>query len=209
MGRDDSNTTVGTLKSEVIAMCIRKGWGDNGIQHPQHVATAMMVEMMELLEHFVGIDPAQADAAFTCDKVVEASEEAADVMMYAMQIMHTIGFDVSEGVFSGFSDSCTYISDIRNHLGKCTRSAVQQAMHLAVTSRYMLEAFQWMNEDEVQAIIKGGLCEKRREIGKAFVPVFCEMLHLADCLGFDLTGVIMRKIAIVDQRVYSSEEPVR
>ena len=49
---NDSNTTINQLKEAVHALCIRKGWGVEGVQNPQHVAMAMTVEMSELLEHF-------------------------------------------------------------------------------------------------------------------------------------------------------------
>ena len=40
---NDSNTTVATLKEQVMALCRRKGWGEDGVQNPQHVAMAMTV----------------------------------------------------------------------------------------------------------------------------------------------------------------------
>ena len=49
---NDLDTTLDTLKGEVYALCLRKGWGVDGVQNPQHVAMAMTVEMSELLEHF-------------------------------------------------------------------------------------------------------------------------------------------------------------
>ena len=48
----DRDTTVYELKSRVMQLCRDKGWGDNGIQNPQHMAMAMTVEMAEMLEHF-------------------------------------------------------------------------------------------------------------------------------------------------------------
>ena len=205
----DSSTTVGFLKKEVIAMCLRKGWGDeHGIQHPQHIAAAMMVEMMELLEHFMDIN-GDIDAHFTPDEVVETSEEAADVLMYSMQIMHTMGYDVSEGLCDEFSDEYTPISELRRHVGACSTDAVQQALRLATQARFLLEELQWMTEEEVQLMIKGGLPERRSAIGRAFIPLFREMLILANKLNFEISGVIMRKIAIVDKRVYSDSEPAR
>ena len=46
---NDRKTTLSGLKEAVHAMCIRKGWGVDGVQNPQHVAMAMTVEMSELL----------------------------------------------------------------------------------------------------------------------------------------------------------------
>ena len=49
---NDSNTTIQTLKQRVHELCLRKGWGEDGVQNPQQVAMAMTVEMSELLEHY-------------------------------------------------------------------------------------------------------------------------------------------------------------
>lgn len=207
---NDSNFTVGLLKKEVIAMCVRKGWGDNGIQHPQHVAMAMMVELMELMEHFVGVPESRLDERFADpSELAETAEEAADVLMYALQIMHTIRCDVSAGLNPAFSDETTPISALRRHVGKCGVNASEQVMRLATVARFVLEEFQWMNEDEVQLMIKGGLPEKRAAIGSAFANMLREMLLLADRLDFDVAGAIMRKIGVVDKRVYPDSEPDR
>lgn len=206
----DTSTTIGRLKKEVIAMCIRKGWGDeNGIQHPQHIAAAMMVELMELLEHFMGLDSCDMASCFTGNAVVETSEEAADVMMYSLQILHTIGFDLSKGLYGDFSDDITPISELRVHCGACAHNHLQQALRLVTVSRYVLEEMQWMTEEEVQSMINGGHPEKRHAIGRAFVSMYREMFILANKLNFDVAGVISRKIGIVDKRVYSDTEPAR
>jgi hypothetical protein len=207
----DANTTIGRLKAEVIAMCVRKGWGDeNGIQHTQHILSAMLVETLELLEHFIGIPEARVDAHFTDpEELTETAEEAADVMMYALQAMHTIGFDVSRGICPDFSDDATPIADLRSCVGKCGENPVQQCMRLAAAARFVVEEVQWMSEDEVQRMMKGGLPEKGRAIGAAWTSAFRELLLLANRLDFDVAGAIARKIGIVDKRVYSDSEPAR
>ena len=48
---NDSNTTISELKEQVHQLCLRKGWGVNGVQDPQHIAMAMTVEMSELLDY--------------------------------------------------------------------------------------------------------------------------------------------------------------
>ena len=59
---NDRDTTISTLKEQVHQLCLRKGWGVEGVQDPQHVAMAMTVEMSELLEHFQWLNPADVDA---------------------------------------------------------------------------------------------------------------------------------------------------
>lgn len=96
--RNDGNTTISELKKEVLALCVRKGWGKDGIQNPQHVAMAMTVEMSELLEHFQWLN--EADIARLLDggdpeRIAQIAEEYADVMMYGLQLMQALNVDVT------------------------------------------------------------------------------------------------------------------
>ena len=61
----DRDTPIFELKRQILAMCRRKGWGDeNGVQDPQHVAMAMTVEMAELLEHFQWLNAADVERLY-------------------------------------------------------------------------------------------------------------------------------------------------
>lgn len=98
---NDSNTNINQLKEAVHALCIRKGWGVEGIQNPQHVAMAMTVEMSELLEHFQWLNPEDVQRLTDGgdpDRVALIAEEFADVMMYGMQLARTLGIDVTEQI---------------------------------------------------------------------------------------------------------------
>ena len=87
---DDSNTPIRELKRQILAMCRRKGWGDeNGVQNPQHVAMAMTVEMAELLEHFQWLNAEDVERLLRGgdpERVALIGEEFADVMMYGLQL---------------------------------------------------------------------------------------------------------------------------
>lgn len=100
---DDSNTPIRELKRQILAMCRRKGWGDeNGVQNPQHVAMAMTVEMSELLEHFQWLDQAHVDnllAGGDPERVALIAEEFADVMMYGLQLARSLNIDVTGQIF--------------------------------------------------------------------------------------------------------------
>jgi len=99
---NDSNTSISQLKEAVHAMCIRKGWGENGVQNPQHVAMAMTVEMSELLEHFQWLNPEDVKRLMDGgdpERVAMIAEEFADIMMYGMQLARTLGIDVTEQIF--------------------------------------------------------------------------------------------------------------
>lgn len=98
---NDSNTTISALKEQVHQLCLRKGWGVEGVQNPQHVAMAMTVEMSELLEHFQWLDPADVTDLMEGrdpERVQMIAEEFADVMMYGLQLARTLGIDVTEQV---------------------------------------------------------------------------------------------------------------
>ena len=98
---NDTNTTLSQLKEAVHQLCLRKGWGVEGVQNPQHVAMAMTVEMSELLEHFQWLDPEDVDALVAGrdpERTALIAEEFADVMMYGMQLARTLGIDVTEQV---------------------------------------------------------------------------------------------------------------
>ncbi len=98
---NDSNTTISTLKEQVLALCRRKGWGVDGIQDPQHVAMAMTVEMSELLEHFQWLDREDVEdlqAGKDPERRAQIAEEFADVMMYGLQLTYTLGIDVTSEI---------------------------------------------------------------------------------------------------------------
>lgn len=98
---NDSNTTINQLKEAVHALCIRKGWGVEGVQNPQHVAMAMTVEMSELLEHFQWLNPDDVQRLMNGgdpERVAMIAEEFADVMMYGMQLARTLGIDVTKQI---------------------------------------------------------------------------------------------------------------
>ena len=95
---NDTNTTLSQLKEAVHQLCLRKGWGVEGVQNPQHVAMAMTVEMSELLEHFQWLNPEDVAALMAGKdpaRVAMIGEEFADVMMYGLQLARTLGIDIT------------------------------------------------------------------------------------------------------------------
>lgn len=98
---NDNDTTISTLKEQVHQLCLRKGWGVEGVQDPQHVAMAMTVEMSELLEHFQWLDHENVVALMEGrdpERVALIAEEFADVMMYGLQLARTLGIDITTQV---------------------------------------------------------------------------------------------------------------
>ena len=95
---NDNNTTLTELKTLVHEMCVRKGWGNNGVQNPQQVAMAMTVEMSELLEHFQWLNPEDVNALMEGrdpERRAMIAEEFADIMMYGLQLMRTLDIDIT------------------------------------------------------------------------------------------------------------------
>ena len=97
----DTNTALAELKEQVHQLCLRKGWGENGVQDPQHVAMAMTVEMSELLEHFQWLNPNDVQRLMRGEdpeRCALIAEEFADVMMYGLQLARTLNFDITEQI---------------------------------------------------------------------------------------------------------------
>ncbi|MBQ4088659.1 MAG: hypothetical protein IJC56_02090 [Clostridia bacterium] len=208
----DISCTIGKLKYEVIEMCRRKGWGDDGIQNPQHVAMAMMVEAMELLEHFADMSDDMADelmAGGANGLRYEIAEELSDVLMYSMQLMYTLKVDVSREIADIYTDSATTIAELKAYTEESSAGLKEQAMNVGIKARFVLEVFQWMNDNDVAALVRGEKPAKNAEAGSAFGEMFREVLRLANMLRIDISGSIARKIAIVDKRVYPEDDPVR
>jgi len=98
---NDSNTTIAELKQRVHELCLRKGWGVEGVQDPQHIAMAMTVEMSELLEHFQWLNRPDVEKLMRGEdpeRCAMIAEEFADVMMYGLQLTRTLGIDITRQV---------------------------------------------------------------------------------------------------------------
>ena len=99
--KSDTNTPLAELKEQVHQLCLRKGWGVDGVQDPQHVAMAMTVEMSELLEHFQWLNPDDVQKLMRGEdpeRCALIAEEFADVMMYGLQLARTLGFDITQQI---------------------------------------------------------------------------------------------------------------
>lgn len=95
---NDQDTTLDMLKQKVHELCLRKEWGTEGVQNPQHVAMAMTVEMSELLEHFQWLSSEGVERLMQGkdpERVAQIGEEFADVMMYGLQLARTLNIDIT------------------------------------------------------------------------------------------------------------------
>lgn len=97
----DNLTNLSELKQLVHELCLRKGWGVNGVQNPQQVAMAMTVEMSELLEHFQWLNPEDVQKLMRGEdpnRCAMIAEEFADVMMYGLQLARTLNIDITQQI---------------------------------------------------------------------------------------------------------------
>lgn len=62
---------------------------------PKNLASALSVEAAELLEHFQWLTEAQS-RALTAPKKAEVAAEAADVLLYLLQLCDQLGIDLVE-----------------------------------------------------------------------------------------------------------------
>ncbi len=85
----------------------------------------------------------------------------------------------------------------------------QVAMAMTVEMSELLEHFQWMNPEDVRALMAGEHPEKTALIAEEFADVMMYGVQLARTLGIDIAHEIERKIDIVDHRPIRKDEPRR
>ena len=83
------------------------------------------------------------------------------------------------------------------------------AMAMTVEMSELLEHFQWLNDDGVQALMDGQDENRRAMIAEEFADVMMYGLQLTRTLGIDVTRQILRKINIVDHRPRKVDDPSR
>ena len=74
------------------------------------------------------------------------------------------------------------------------------AMALTVEASELLERFQWLEPEQVKALLRGEDPDRVRAIGEEFADVCMYGLQLMDCLGIDLSEQIENKIKKVSAR---------
>ena len=108
-------------------------------------------------------------------------------------------------------DNVTTISELKDAVVELCRlkgwgdeNAVQNPQHVAmamtVEMSELLEKFQWLDADGVQALLDGKDPKRVREIGEEFADVMMYGLQLMRALDIDVSSEIERKIGIVLKR---------
>ena len=109
------------------------------------------------------------------------------------------------------TDTRTTIDELKSAILKLVKAkgwgdenGVQNPQHVAmamsVEMAELLEHFEWMDEAEVKALLRGEKPEKTAAIAEEFADVMMYGLQLTACLGIDVSAQIERKIGIVEQR---------
>jgi NTP pyrophosphatase (non-canonical NTP hydrolase) len=80
---------------------------------------------------------------------------------------------------------------------------------MTVEMSELLEHFQWLNPDDVKALMAGEDPARVALIAEEFADVMMYGLQLARTLGIDITGQVLRKIDIVDRRPPKAYDPKR
>ena len=85
----------------------------------------------------------------------------------------------------------------------------QVAMAMTVEMSELLEHFQWMNPEDVRALMNGENPEKTAMIAEEVADIMMYGMQLTRTLGIDVAAQIERKIDIVDHRPAKRDEPKR
>ena len=117
------------------------------------------------------------------------------------------------------NDSNTSIAQLKEAVHQlCLRkgwgvAGVQNPQHVAmamtVEMSELLEHFQWLNPEDVDALMAGRDPERVALIAEEFADVMMYGLQLARTLGIDVTEQVLRKIDIVDHRPPKTYNPKR
>ena len=118
------------------------------------------------------------------------------------------------------NDQITTISQMKEAiLAMCRRKGwgnaegIQNPQHVAmamtVEMSELLEHFQWLNGDDVDALMDGRDPGRTALIAEEFADVMMYGMQLAYALGIDVAQQVERKIAIVDRRKPRPDEPAR
>ena len=82
---------IDTLRERLRAFALEREWGQ--FHSPKNLACALSVEAAELLEHFQWMTEDQSRAPAEAQRA-EIAHEAADVLLYLIQLTDQLGIDL-------------------------------------------------------------------------------------------------------------------
>lgn len=93
----DSATTLGELKTRVLAFVQERDWEQ--FHSPKNLSMALAAETGELMEHFLWATPERSyEIARDAAKRAKIAEELADVVIYALEFANMTGLDVAAAI---------------------------------------------------------------------------------------------------------------
>lgn len=93
----DSATTLGELKTRVLAFVQERDWEQ--FHSPKNLSMALAAETGELMEHFLWATPERShEIARDPAKRTKIAEELADVVIYALEFANMTGLDVAAAI---------------------------------------------------------------------------------------------------------------
>ena len=93
----DSATTLGELKTRVLAFVDERDWQQ--FHSPKNLSMALAAEAGELMEHFLWATPEQSRAiASDPAKRAKIADELADVVIYAIEFANMTGLDIAAAI---------------------------------------------------------------------------------------------------------------
>ena len=93
----DQSTTIAELRQLVASFVAEREW--NQFHSPKNLSMSLAIEAAELMEHFqwLTIDQSRAVAGDAA-KMVEVSDELADVLCYALALANELRIDIAGAV---------------------------------------------------------------------------------------------------------------
>jgi NTP pyrophosphatase (non-canonical NTP hydrolase) len=95
--RHDENTTLGTLKTEVLAFAHARDWEQ--FHSPKNLSMAIAAEAAELMEPLLWVTPEESRAVMDRpDKRAALQDELADIVVYCLEFANQTGIDLTTAI---------------------------------------------------------------------------------------------------------------
>lgn len=95
--RHDDNTTLGTLKAEVLAFARARDWEQ--FHSPKNLSMAIAAEAAELMEPLLWVSPEESRTLMARpEKRGALQDELADIVVYCLEFANQTGIDLSSAI---------------------------------------------------------------------------------------------------------------
>ena len=95
--RNDENTTLGTLKAEVLAFAHERDWEQ--FHSPKNLSMAIAAEAAELMEPLLWVTPEESRAVMgRPEKRAALQDELADIVVYCLEFANQTDIDLASAI---------------------------------------------------------------------------------------------------------------